>query len=805
MITRDSLKQILKCLDFKEYKRGQIYKKSFENSQLSVDFINEKLIYSPCKSNPKSNERGITIHDKTTCNFSKPENFVVFECVHRLLEKGYDINHIELEPKWQLGREAKSGKADILVKDKENKPYLLIECKTTDSKNSEFSKEFKRMQQDGGQLFSYLQQDSNVKFLCLYTSDLGNEELKYENIIIAVQDNLDYLRESGQEGYEKAKNVEEKFKVWSEIYKQEYSTIGIFEKQVNPYKVGENALCFDDLKGFEDKDDSKYHEFATILRKHNISGKENAFDKLVNLFLCKIYDETYNKNKLEFGYRGVSADSFENLQDRLMKLYKEAMEKFLNEKITYVGSEEIEKNFEDFSKNEISVKSLKTEIQKRIKELKFYSNNDFAFLEVHNKDLFYKNALVLVAVVRLFEKIKLTSNKTQQFLGNLFELFLQKGMKQDEGQFFTPLQICEFIIYSLPLEKAKLTKKPLRVIDYACGAGHFLNTYASFLKEHLKIDEDILEEHYKHIYGIEKEYRLSKVAKVSASMYGQQHINILYFDALDCVHLEKNLSNFSFDLLIANPPYSVKGFLGTLSGDSKSKYELYAQNKLNEESDTIECFFVERAIQLLSDNAKAAIILPRTFLSNLGIDKTARELLLKNFRIVSIVELGSNTFGATGTNTIILFLTKLPSYDSAKSSNAPLLSQKFANLQDRLDNLLKDDKRYENNDYISSYLSFRNLDENTLEKLLGTEEEKQKLLFYAMLKDDEVLIIKSPQDNKAQKAFLGYEWSNRKGYEGLRELQTPYTTPLYDIGQILIIHTSLIFSSSTPLINNVLR
>ena len=28
----------------------------------------------------------------------------------------------------------------------------------------------------------------------------------------------------------------------------------------------------------------KYHEFATILRQHNVGSHENAFDKLINLF-----------------------------------------------------------------------------------------------------------------------------------------------------------------------------------------------------------------------------------------------------------------------------------------------------------------------------------------------------------------------------------------------------------------------------------------------------------------------------------------------------------------------------------------
>lgn len=407
MITKDNLKQVLENLGFKN--KNENYVKTINNYTPLIDYKNESINY------PKE----IKIHDKTTSNFSHPENFVVFECVHRLLEKGYKAEYLELEPKWNLGRDKKGGKADILVKDNENNPYLIIECKTTDSKNSEFIKEWNRMQEDGGQLFSYLQQEKGVKYLCLYTSDFS-DKLEYKNYIIQAYDNEEYLKEKElQNSYKKSNNNIELFKTWKESYELQYFKQGIFEASVNAYKILEITPTFDNLK--ELKEEGKYHEFAKILRKHNISGKENAFDKLVNIFLCKIYDETFNKNNLKFGYFGVMADTYANMQDRLMWLYKEAMKEFLGEKITFVSNEDIEKDFK-----QLKIKTLKEVMQNYIKELKFYSNNDFAFLEVHNKELFLKNALVLKEIVELFANYKLTQNSTNQFLGNLFELFFAK-------------------------------------------------------------------------------------------------------------------------------------------------------------------------------------------------------------------------------------------------------------------------------------------------------------------------------------------------------------------------------------------
>ncbi|HEG2692800.1 TPA: restriction endonuclease subunit S [Campylobacter coli] len=822
MITKDNLKQVLENLGFKN--KNENYVKTINNYTLLIDYKNQSINY------PKE----IKIHDKTTSNFSHPENFVVFECVHRLLEKGYKAEHLELEPKWNLGRDKKGGKADILVKDNEKNPYLIIECKTTDSKNSEFIKEWNRMQEDGGQLFSYFQQEKGVKYLCLYTSDFS-DKLEYKNYIIQAYDNEEYLKEKElQNSYKKSNNNIELFKTWKESYELQYFKQGIFEANVNAYKILEITPTFDNLK--ELKEEGKYHEFAKILRKHNISGKENAFDKLVNIFLCKIYDETFNKNNLKFGYFGVMADTYANMQDRLMWLYKEAMKEFLGEKITFVSNEDIEKDFK-----QLKIKTLKEVMQNYIKELKFYSNNDFAFLEVHNKELFLKNALVLKEIVELFANYKLTQNSTNQFLGNLFELFLQKGMKQDEGQFFTPIQICEFIMYSLPLqEMLNKNSKALRVIDYACGAGHFLNTYANELKRYLTEDE--LKEHYKNIYGIEKEYRLSKVSKVSSAMYGQNEINILYADALASFELantnnlegekaKPQIESNSFDLLIANPPYSVKGFLETLSDKSKNTYKLFNDDINIETNNSIECFFCERANQILNDNAKAAIILPSSILNKDSIYKNTREILFQNFDFIAIVELGSQTFGATGTNTIILFLRKKETF---KQENH-LISQDYSLIKERIEaENLKDSENFYQN-YLSAYCDFRKFDKelysnflngNLDSKLVELEAfkdyrnafeqtsdykklkeskiykeskdkqdledkaflaytqaiEKDKLLYFCLSLNQEVLIIKSPSDIKEQKKFLGYEWSNRKGDEGLKELHEPYLSPLFERG-----------------------
>lgn len=75
---------------------------------------------------------------KTTQNFSQTENWVVLECVDRLLEKGYTPQNLVLEKTWRTGQ-GTSGRLDILVTRDDGSAYLMIECKTW---GPEFDKEF---------------------------------------------------------------------------------------------------------------------------------------------------------------------------------------------------------------------------------------------------------------------------------------------------------------------------------------------------------------------------------------------------------------------------------------------------------------------------------------------------------------------------------------------------------------------------------------------------------------------------------------------------------------------------------------
>jgi type I restriction-modification system DNA methylase subunit/restriction endonuclease S subunit len=825
MIVENNLVKLLELFGFVNELNKYVKYFPMHDCYLKVDF-NSKLIEYP-------ENNGLIINERQTCNFSSNENFVVLECINRLLEKGYQPKHLELEPKWKLGHGASGGRADILVKDYSDKPLLLIECKTW---GREFDRAWKDTLNDGDQLFSYAQQIADVKFLCLYASEIDNSKVVYQSNIIAHKDNDDYLETNPQLlSFKNVKDLRQRFAVWRDTYQKEFITRGIFEDNIQAYHIGKDKYTLDDLTVISRSVEQKqYHKFATILRQYNVSGRENAFDILVNLFLCKIVDESKNAHDLKFYWKGTAYDSYFDLQDRLQQLYQIGMREFLGEEVTYIDNAAIDKAFR-YVKRDPNV--TKNTIKDYFRQLKFFTNSDFAFLDVHNERLFYQNAKILLDVVKMWQDYRLKSETQNQFLGDMFEGFLDAGVKQSEGQFFTPMPLVRFIMSSLPLENLIKDSHTIpRCIDYACGAGHFLTELAQQITPFIeKYHKGAARDYYAELYGIEKEYRLSKVAKVSAFMYGQDEIQIIYGDAL--AHHTK-LKHNSFQVLVANPPYSVKGFLETLSEADRDKYSLSATIASLDTSNSIETFFIERAKQLLAVGGIAAIIVPSSVLSNGDATYTqAREIMLQWFDIVAIVELGSGTFGKTGTNTVTLFLRKKEDKPAACDYYRERVEDWFSL---HADGVSPDEEQYQDDylvkrycqhiginivDYVSllkgepsvvllnqeMFFSYRKAFDNltTTKNLLKNrsfrdkseaeqqaqlrrnyirycrEQEMEKLYYFVLSQsqNNPVVVVKAPTDNKEQKQFLGYEWSSAKGNEGIKLIRNSdnhHVTPLYD-------------------------
>lgn len=230
MLKEESIRRLISKLGYlpKEGESG-IYSKLYRKYKyiINIDF-NDKFIYYGEK---------ISVGDMSTSNLTKDENFVVLECVDRLLEKGYPPEKLTLEIKWDLGKKEK-GKLDIYIADEydDSKCFLMIECKTF---GIEYEKEKKNMLVKGGQLFSYFQQDKSSQYLCLYTSELSDDNIIYNNSIIEITDDV-----------RNATNKNESYSLWNKSFKDN----GIFEEWANTYNIKSKSLIRGKLKPLQQID-----------------------------------------------------------------------------------------------------------------------------------------------------------------------------------------------------------------------------------------------------------------------------------------------------------------------------------------------------------------------------------------------------------------------------------------------------------------------------------------------------------------------------------------------------------------------
>lgn len=853
MITKDNLKEVLGLLGFKE-KSKDFFEKSYkENAKIQINFKDEKIIYAPIDERFKEGEypskqnpsNAFVIHRHTTTNFSSNENFVCLLCIDALLSKGYEPKHIIIEPTFKVGHNQQVY-GDILVLNQDYKNLILIENKTA---GSEFSKEWKNTEANGGQLFSYYAVNK-TPFLCLlcYDFDEANRAIHYQSNIITMQDNQSHLDSLNINLKDKDKklsfsdpnlsNAKDYYKVWNESYQLSYTSRGLLEADIQSYKIGKEKYNIKDLSVVSyNQIASIYHDFATILRGNAIGNYENTFYILVDLFLCKIVDELNNPNDLQFYYKGLNYDNALDYCDRLLNLYEIGIQKLFKKQVVNIKKDSIDKIFNATKRHK---GTLKAEIEKIFTMQKFFNIKKFNFLEVENEEEFYINFRVLLRISNLIQDFYISQSENNQFLGDLFEGFLNRSVHQTEGRFFTPTPITNFIIASLPQ-----FAKDCKVLDFACGAGHFLTEFIAHQKD-------------ANLYGIEKNKDLSKVAKTACIFHNpQSRTQIIFQDALDSIKqiYENDFKEESFDLILSNPPYSVKGFLSILQqSNALNKFELVKDidSKSYEKNNAIECFFIERSKQFLKDGGIFALVLPVSILQKGGIYEKTRQILFQSFQILAITELNKRTFGSTGTQTAIIFAKKVKKLNDISE---------FLKVQNYNDEALKDEFLQSN--FLKNYCEFMNYDyadfkafmsehilsdnlQNTesfksyfddfnsnkpkrfkKEKLKSSEQEmlfkassffdenkelkaqkqdlqkflksgeykeaqskifyekflnemknleSEKMLYFSLIQDNELILIKSPQDktkdNKSNKAniikFLGYDWSNRKGDEGIK-------------------------------------
>ena len=298
---------------------------------------------------------------------------------------------------------------------------------------------------------------------------------------------------------------------------------------------------------------------------------------------------------------------------------------------------------------------------------------------------------VLRTVVSHLEAINL--NKTDlDVKGVAFEQFMDGFFKGDFGQYFTPRKIIEFAV------KMMKPENDWDVLDPACGSGGFLLHTLDYMRRQAGeyFDKEAQQVEYynywhdfaaKHLYGIEINDEIARVAKMNMIVHDDGHTNVISFDALgsiDTMHdHNRGFNKDKFDLILTNPPFG-----STINKAEKpylANYELgntydAKGKKKPRKNQSSEILFIERIWEFLKPGTgKAAIVLPDGVLTNSS-SQYVRDFILEKFQLLAVVSLPQHAFAhfGAGVKASIIFVRKRapkekPDMDEAIFMAAPEL------------------------------------------------------------------------------------------------------------------------------------
>jgi len=299
---------------------------------------------------------------------------------------------------------------------------------------------------------------------------------------------------------------------------------------------------------------------------------------------------------------------------------------------------------------------------------------------------------VLRTVVSHLEAINL--NKTDlDVKGVAFEQFMDGFFKGDFGQYFTPRPIIEFCVKMMMQKDEYSPAKELNewdVLDPSCGSGGFLLHALDFMRKRADLFYDKKTEESdhkaywhdfaaKHLFGIEINDEIARVAKMNMIVHDDGHTNVISHDALESIEKmhdhNRGFAENRFDLILTNPPFgstinlSEKPYLSTFelgnNVDSKGK-------KKPRKNQSSEVLFIERIWQFLKPGTgKAAIVLPDGILTNSSM-QYVRDFILEKFQLLAVVSLPQCAFAhfGAGVKASVIFVRKRSTNEKPNENEA---------------------------------------------------------------------------------------------------------------------------------------
>lgn len=209
------------------------------------------------------------------------------------------------------------------------------------------------------------------------------------------------------------------------------------------------------------------------------------------------------------------------------------------------------------------------------------------------------------------------------------------------GEFYTPAPVVRLLVQLMePLEL-------MSVGDPTCGSGGMLVQTGTYVEESGGDPKRVA------LYGQEVNPTTWAICKMNMILHGYKAADIRNDDVLKSPrHLSTNGELMRFDRQIANPPFSLN--YSAKEMQFKERFHTF----MPETGKKADLMFVQHILATLTDEGKAAVIMPHGVLFRGGKEKEARKKMLLAGHLDAVIGLPPGLFYGTAIPACVLVLNK---------------------------------------------------------------------------------------------------------------------------------------------------
>lgn len=361
---------------------------------------------------------------------------------------------------------------------------------------------------------------------------------------------------------------------------------------------------------------------------------------------------------------------------------------------------------------------------------------------------------ILGQLIIHFSELNLRNDNLSEpdILGRAYEYLIERfadDAGKKGGEFYTPRKVVEAIARLLNPQEG------MRICDPTCGSGGMLIECVEQIKRQGGNPRNV------SLFGQEKNLGTWAIAQMNMILHNILDFDIRKGDTIREPALVEGGELMLFDIVIANPPFSLdKWGQETIKEDGYQRFGYGIPPKSKG-----DYAFIQHMVATLNINGRAGVVVPHGVLFRGGSEGTIRKGLLEDDLVEAVIGLAPNLFYGTGIPGAILILNRAKSEERKGKvlfidASAEYQAEKNQNtLRDEdIQHLVDTYQAFQEEDKYASVVTLEEIAENdynlNISRYVITIEEEESIDLAAEVKKLRELEAKRAEAEKVMNDYL---------------------------------------------------